>query len=521
MKRASSRSPAIGDMLAAERPVRPVPRAVRRLTALMMAPAPYPVAMGGLSLQAVWESLLKTGEVECDRAFSEFPDGDALLPALRLPSYDLVGVSLPYELDWLALPAMLEAGGLRARAEERRADGPLVIAGGAAVTMNPEPLAEIVDAFVIGEAEPVVPAIVETIAATRGRAERLAALAELPGLYVPSRPPTTSVQRLVWPDAAREPRTSLVISAHTAFPDRFLIETGRGCPMGCRFCLARSIYGPVRLASRASIVAAGEEGLRVTRKIGLIGASLSGYPDLGELVSALVDAGGEVSLSSLRADRVTPELLGALKRGGQDTVTIAPEAGTEALRAAIGKPIRNEALEAALSAAAEVRVRDVKLYFMTSLPGETAADRKAIVDLVASWARGFPSLRFAVTLSPFVPKPWTPLAAEPFPPLREARAVLNDVADGLRRRAGVEVRPGSARLAAVQAALARGDRSVGRALVAAAEQGGGHAALKSALRAQGIRLDGPLHVAGERPWERALGGLETCGSAGPGSEGHQ
>jgi radical SAM superfamily enzyme YgiQ (UPF0313 family) len=389
--------------------------------------------------------------------------------------------------------------------------------------MNPEPLSEIVDGFVIGEAEPIIPTVVEAVGQTQSRSERLAALARLPGLYVPtlsavaqasSLRPSGPVQRLVWDGVTDSPRTSAIISPHAAFPDRFLIETGRGCPRGCRFCLARAIYEPVRYATTESILAAATEGLRTTRRIGLIGAALSGLPGLGEVVADLVDQGADVSLSSLRADRLTPELLAALKRGGQETVTIAPEAGTEALRSAVGKPIPDAALDAPIAAVSEAGIRDVKLYFMTNLPGETSADREAIVSLVAGWAARFPQLRFAVTLSPFVPKPWTPFEDAPFPALSQVKRILTALASRLRQQTRVDVRPGSARLAAVQAALARGDRRTGRAIVAATAKGGGYSALKTALKAEGVDLDAPQYAPEVKPWREALGVAEVCATAG-------
>jgi len=487
---------------------------------LLAAPAPYSVGMGGLSLQAVWESCLQTG-LACDRAFSDFPHGETLWPRVRLRSYDLVGFSLPYELDWLALPAMLAAGGLPVWPRERRDDCPLVIAGGASVTMNPEPLSDLVDAFVIGEAEPVIPALAHVLRQEADREARLGALAALPGLYVPARPPPKPIRRLVWGGVADQPRTSLVLSPESAFPGRFLIEMGRGCPMGCRFCLVGSLYAPVRYANRDSVLRAARQALGFTRKIGLIGAALSAYPGLDGLVQELVESGADVSLSSLRADRLSPQLLQALRQGGQDTVTIAPEAGAERLRRAIGKPIADAQLAAAVAAAAECGVRVVRLYFMTNLPGETQADRAALADLVAGWAARFPTLRFAVTLSPFVPKPWTPFEEQTFPGAREVKSTLDDLAVCLRAATKAQVRPGSPRLAAVQAALSRGDRGVGRALVAAAQEGGSHAALKKALRAEGVNLDGPLMAPTDKPWLRALGGADGCAAdnTGDASEG--
>ena len=143
---------------------------------------------------------------------------------------------------------------------------------------------------------------------------------------------------------------------------------------------------------------------------------------------------------------------------------------------------------------------------------------EAIVGLVAAWAARFPKLRFAVTLSPFVPKPWTPLEDTPFPPLREVKSTLDCLMGQLRRRTHVDLRPGSARLAAAQAALARGDRRIGRAIVAATAKGGAYSALKSALKAQGVDLDGPQHAPEAKPWREALGVAGVCRSADAGGE---
>jgi radical SAM superfamily enzyme YgiQ (UPF0313 family) len=363
---------------------------------------------------------------------------------------------------------------------------------------------------VIGEAEPVIPELTRTVVEGPGREERLEALSRLPGVYVPSRS-GAPVRRLVWSAVVERPRTSLVISPHSVFPDRFLIETGRGCPHGCRFCLAREVYRPVRYARAEAVLEAAVGALSATRKIGLIGAALSGYPQLERVVTQLADRGVEVSLSSLRADRITPGLLGALQRGGQQSVTLAPEAGTERLRRAVGKGLTDAQLLATIAAAEAAGLREVKLYFMTGLPSETAEEAEEIGALVASWRGAFPRLRFEVSLSPFVPKPWTPFEGEPFEGVVAARERLEAAAGALRRRTRLNPRLGSARWAAVQAALARGDRSVGRALVAAAQQGGGYAAVKKALKAEGVDLAGGLTAPAGPPWRRALGGEAECG----------
>lgn len=520
MSRMPAAPPSINELLSAEMTTRPLPypRDSRPLHALLAAPAPYTVGMGGLSLQSVWESLLATDQVSCERAFSDFPDGKALLPQARFGGYNLVGFSVPYELDWLAIPAMLAAGGLAVWSRDRGEDAPLVVAGGASVTMNPEPLAEVIDAFVIGEFEPLAEGLVDSLLQADSRSAALEALAALPGVYVPSLPPERPVSRLVWDGAEATPRSSLVLTEHSAFPGRFLVEAGRGCPMGCGFCLASAAYRPVRYARRAALLRVAGEGLRFTNRIGLIGAALSGYPDLEGVLTRLVDADAEVSLSSLRADLATPSLLAALHRGGQRSITIAPEAATERLRLSIGKRLTDEAIHRAILSASEAGISDIKLYFMTNLPGELAEDTLGVAGMVEDLCGDFPGLRFAVTLSPFVPKPWTRLAQEAFPPVREVRSRLERTGGDIRRRTNAEVRPGSARWAAVQAALARGDRNVGRAIVASAEEGGGYSSLKRALKAEDVNLDAEQAAPAEPPWLRALDIDDTCSPPSGGGE---
>ncbi|MGQ9730988.1 MAG: B12-binding domain-containing radical SAM protein [Candidatus Zipacnadales bacterium] len=481
-----------------------------QLGAALIAPVPYVVAMGGLSLQAVWKSLLDTGAYLCDRAFSMYPTGAPLVPRLNLPDYELVGLSLPYELDWLAIPPLLEAGGLSVQAAERPDDTPIVLGGGASVTMNPEPLADILDAFVIGEVEPVIEGLTQVLLKHKGRAARLAALAELPGIYVPAYPSPEVVRRLVWNGVAMRPRSSLVLATGSVFGDRFLIEVGRGCPMGCQYCLARAIYHPVRYANTEAVLRSAEIGLQHTSRVGLIGSALTGYSELPALVRELVKRRAEVSLSSLRADRIVPELLHALRRGGQHTVTIAPEAGTERLRCHIGKAIKNDTFEQIFQACVEAGITGVKLYFMTGLPTETPTDREAIVETVTAWATRYDNLRFRVTLSPFIPKPWTPLEGALFPGEPASSEMLNQVVRPLQRRLQIDVRAASSRWSAVQAALARGDRSVGRALVHAARRGGSYAAVKQALGIEGIDLEKALTIPAEQPWRKALEVGEIC-----------
>jgi len=417
-----------------------------------------------------------------------------------LTDFHLVGFSVTYEGDYINVLRLLAMAGIPLRAAARRAHDPLVLMGGVCAFSNPEPIAPFMDFVAVGEGEELV---VELIAAYReGYRDReafLTSLTTLDGLYVPGRydaaygadgtlaavaardgAPEVVVKRRLRNVNAFE-TVAAVKTPHAEYGHMALLEVGKGCGRGCRFCLEGQVYRPVRHRSVealretvARMAASGE------RRVGLVGACVSDYPWLGELLKIIEENGLELSISSLRADSLTEDLVTALARGGHRTLTMAPEAGTERLRWAVRKPISDAQLMTACDLVRSHGIPNLKTYFMIGQPTETSEDVEAIVDLTGRMlerlrvldASGRPFGRLTLSISSFVPKPWTPFQWAPFDGAESLQAKLEIIKRGVRRFSNVRVLHENPREAALQALLARGDRRVGDFLELAASYDG-------------------------------------------------
>ena len=482
-----------------------------KISVALVYPNTYAVGMSNLGFQTIYRHLNAIPDVVCERVFvPDAEDADEMrrsaTPPFSLESrrpltdFHLVGFSVTYEGDYINVLRLLAMAGIPLRAAARRAHDPLVLMGGVCAFSNPEPIAPFMDFVAVGEGEELV---VELIAAYReGYRDReafLTSLTTLDGIYVPGRydaaygadgtlaavaardgAPEVVVKRRLRNVNAFE-TVAAVKTPHAEYGHMALLEVGKGCGRGCRFCLEGQVYRPVRHRSVealretvARMAASGE------RRVGLVGACVSDYPWLGELLKIIEENGLELSISSLRADSLTEDLVTALARGGHRTLTMAPEAGTERLRWAVRKPISDAQLMTACDLVRSHGIPNLKTYFMIGQPTETTQDVEAIVDLAGRMlerlrvldASGRPFGRLTLSISSFVPKPWTPFQWAPFDGTESLQAKLEIIKRGVRRFSNVRVLHENPREAALQALLARGDRRVGDFLELAASYDG-------------------------------------------------
>ncbi|MEZ4528846.1 MAG: radical SAM protein [Desulfobacterales bacterium] len=464
----------------------------------LVYPNTYFVGMSNLGFQTVYRLLNEMAHVVCERAF--LPDAASSDPArIRteesgslLSDFHILAFSISFESDFPHVLTVLEAAGLPFDAAQRDDTHPLILAGGVACFLNPEPIADFMDCFLLGEAEELLPPFFQVFDPDANRKEMLKKLARnIPGLYVPAfyrcayREDGTldsfeplcdvprKIERVFVKDLSCTKTCSTLLTPDTAFSQTWLVETGRGCPHGCRFCSAGYVYRPPRFRPADLLKECMKEGSRHTHKIGLMGAAVSDLPGIGELCAAYADADMRISFSSLRADALTPQLLETLRQSRVKTATIAPDAGSERMRQVINKGLREADILNAADLLVSNGIPNIKLYFMIGLPAETEADVLAIAGLCEKIRQHFVQSSRAkgrigtitVSLNSFVPKPVTPFqwaAMEEMRSLREKQKIIKAV---LKKIPNVRLDHDTPRQAYFQALLSRGDRRLSRLLL--------------------------------------------------------
>jgi radical SAM superfamily enzyme YgiQ (UPF0313 family) len=461
----------------------------------LVYPSPYRAAMSSLGYQQIYRVLHAMPNVAADRAM--LPDEGATERGLvtletgqPVGGYPIIAYSVAYELEIAGVVETLERAGIPVLARDRDARHPLVVAGGPLTFSNPAPIAPFVDAIVLGEGEELVQALVEAAReAGYDRERTLARIADTPGFYLPLRdgeivPPVAAVAD------ALLPARSQIATPNTELADMFMTEAARGCSRGCTYCvMRRSTNGGMRIVARDAIVGGIPSD---ARRVGLVGAAVTDHPDIAAVVRDIVDGGREVGISSLRADKLTDELVGLLARGGYRTLTVAADGASERMRRVVERSTRADHLIRSAELAAAHRLHTLKVYMMLGVPGETDADVDELVQLSGELARVHPRVAFGV--APFVAKRHTPLDGTAFAGID----VVEDRLDRLRRGlqaahlAGkVTVRPTSARWAWVEYMIAQGETVAGLAVMDAHRAGGSFAAYKKAFEARGVVPTGP------------------------------
>ncbi len=381
----------------------------------------------------------------------------------------MLAFSISYELDYFNVVSILKAAGIPLFAAERDESQPLVIAGGPCVTANPMPLAPFFDGLGIGEGESILPAMLPVLFEGSGGARDalLKELATLPGVYVPKYPPEKPVVRQYAKNLDDFPVSSVVLTPDTELGELFLIEAERGCRRGCRFCLVNSAFAPVRFRAADGIIKQAWEGLHHRRRIGLIGPAVTDHPHIKDILDGLLKLNAEISISSLRIDTLSEEILGALEKGKAQTITIAPEAGSDRLREVINKGINGDDILEAADRIAGHRFTQLKLYFIVGLPTETDDDIEEIVRLSLAIKdrveRQRSNIRIIINAAPFVPKAGTPFQWLPM----AKQETLNRRLGILRSRLplkGIKLNDESPAWSQIQGVLSRGDEGVAKVL---------------------------------------------------------
>ena len=486
-------------------------------------PNTYFVGMSNLGLHIIYEEINLHPSSVCERIFlPEKKELDAYdktkTPLMSVETqrpmhqFDVVAFDVTFEMDYFHIPLMLRHGRVPVTSEARTGFDPIVIAGGPCATFNPEPFADFIDAFIIGEGEGIVTAVLERIRKGRengeSREETISALAQIDGVYVPVlyTPQYDDNKRFVGYDIAEgapktirrhfEPLTSggetVIATNFTEFGAMYIIEVARGCGRHCRFCMAGYCFRVPRVRPLDILKEGVDRAEKLGKKVGLMGAAISDYPEVDELVTYIRSKDMRYSCASLRADSLTQAVVDGLADSGQKTITIAPETGSERLRRVINKGISEEHLQNAATLSAKSGIQHMRLYIMIGLPTETDEDIEAIVGLAertqAHMAEVGCKGRLTLSINPFIPKPFTPFQWMAMDNQKTVEKKLQYIKKALQKNRRIEVLVESPKEAYIQGVLARGDRRLGAVLAACAADRGSKS-FKAEMKAAGLDMD--------------------------------
>ena len=486
-------------------------------------PNTYFVGMSNLGLHIIYEEINLRNDSVCERIFlpekKELEAYDKTKTPLMsvetqrpMHQFDVVAFDVTFEMDYFHIPLMLRHGRVPIMGKDRTEFDPIVIAGGPCATFNPEPFADFIDAFIIGEGEGIVSRVLDIIRDGKmeglDRHAILRQLANISGVYVPS------LYVPIYSDdgefkgyhiAEGAPKTikrhfemltsggeTVVATNYTEFGAMYIIEVARGCGRHCRFCMAGYCFRVPRVRPLDILKEGVDRAEQLGKKVGLMGAAISDYPEVDELVNYIRSKDMRYSCASLRADSLTQAVVDGLADSGQKTITIAPETGSDRLRRVINKGISEEHLQNAATLSAKSGIQHMRLYIMIGLPTETDEDIEAIVGLAertqAHMAEVGCKGRLTLSINPFIPKPFTPFQWMAMDNQKTVEKKLQYIKKALQKNRRIEVLVESPKEAYIQGVLARGDRRLGAVLAACAADRGSKS-FKAELKAAGLDMD--------------------------------
>ena len=486
-------------------------------------PNTYFVGMSNLGLHIIYEEINLRNDSVCERIFlpekKELEAYDKTKTPLMsvetqrpMHQFDVVAFDVTFEMDYFHIPLMLRHGRVPIMGKDRTEFDPIVIAGGPCATFNPEPFADFIDAFIIGEGEGIVSRVLDIIRDGKmeglDRHTILRQLADISGVYVPSLyvPIYSEDGEFKGYDIAEGvPKTikrhfemltsggeTVVATNYTEFGAMYIIEVARGCGRHCRFCMAGYCFRIPRVRPLDILKEGVERAEKLGKKVGLMGAAISDYPEVDELVNYIRSKDMRYSCASLRADSLTQAVVDGLADSGQKTITIAPETGSERLRRVINKGISEEHLQNAATLSAKSGIQHMRLYIMIGLPTETDEDIEAIVGLAERTQAHMEKVgckgRLTLSINPFIPKPFTPFQWMAMDNQKVVEKKLQYIKKALQKNRRIEVLVESPKEAYIQGVLARGDRRLG-AVIAACAADRGSKSFKSEMKAAGLDMD--------------------------------
>lgn len=447
-----------------------------RFSACLIYPNTYFVGMSNLGFHAVFNIINSHPDFYCERAFLPEAKDEPLhkkgpqklysLEELRLLSdFDIMVFSISYELDYFNVLKMLYYGGIPLKSGQRNQNHPLIIAGGAAVTLNPQPIADFTDCFVIGEGENTINELLDLYSQCNGKENFLKNLSFKNHFYVPKYFKDDKKITRHYIDKITNPASNCLLTKNTEFKNTFLVELTRGCPYSCNFCVVGNRFAPYRHAEFEGLAKIIKPAREVTNKIGLISSSIADYPRLKELADLIYEYDFTVSFSSLRSDRINEHLLKILVKSEQKTLTFAPEAVSAKLKKIINKNISEKNIYDSLDLCLKHNIKNFKLYFMLGLPKEAEEDAFEIINFLkrisAHLYEKDKTAKIKASVSQFIPKPFTPFQWQTFENENfynyKLKLIKNSLADLKNAQIGAE----SPKNAYISNLLSRGGKNIG------------------------------------------------------------